>query len=115
MTSGDESYTAQLGDVLRTRDPGALRGFLVLQAGRYGDGRQVAEIQAQSDDEITTLLHRMIVTRPDLEALHADSRSWLAEHGALPPDLPEAIRRRTGRSPGAARQQPAKHRPRRKQ
>ncbi len=115
MTSGDESYADQLGDVLRKRDPGALRDFLVLQAGRYGDDRQVAEIEARSDDEITTLLHRMIVTRPDLEALHADSRSWLAERGSLPPDLPESVRRRTGRSPGATRQQPRKHRPRPKQ
>lgn len=78
MTADDRSYVAQLGEVLRQRDVGALRAFLESQAGRYGDERQVDAIRAQSDAELETLLHRMIVSRPDLAPLHAESQRWLA-------------------------------------
>ncbi len=80
MTADDRSYVAQLGEVLRQRDVAALRAFLEAQAGRYGDDRQVDAIRAQSDVELETLLHRMIVSRPDLSALHSESRRWLARH-----------------------------------
>jgi hypothetical protein len=78
VTADDRSYVAQLGEVLRQRDVGALRAFLEAQAGRYGDSRQVDAIRAQSDAELETLLHRMIVSRPDLAQLHAESQRWLA-------------------------------------
>jgi hypothetical protein len=78
VTADDRSYVAQLGEVLRQRDVGALRAFLEAQAGRYGDERQVDAIRAQSDAELETLLHRMIVSRPDLAQLHAESQRWLA-------------------------------------
>ena len=85
MTAGDRDYVQQLGDVLRRRDAGALRAFLAAQAGRYGDDRQVAAIERQSDDELTTLLHRMILARGDLADLHAESQCWLADHGGVSP------------------------------
>jgi hypothetical protein len=75
------SYAAQLGSVLRRRDAGALRAFLVQSAQRFGDARQVEDVQAKSDDEMEELLHRMIVARPDLEDLHRASREWLFRHG----------------------------------
>jgi hypothetical protein len=78
VTPDDRSYVAQLGEVLRQRDVGALRAFLETQAGRYGDERQVDAIRAQSDAELETLLHRMIVSRLDLAPLHAESQRWLA-------------------------------------
>jgi hypothetical protein len=78
VTADNRSYVAQLGEVLRQRDVGALRAFLEAQAGRYGDERQVDAIRAQSDAELETLLHRMIVSRPDLAQLHAESQRWLA-------------------------------------
>jgi hypothetical protein len=59
VTADDRSYVAQLGAVLRRRDVAALRAFLEGQA-----------------------LHRMIVSRPDLAALHAESRRWLAGHSS---------------------------------
>lgn len=78
------SYPAQLGVVLRRRDPRALRRFLLDSARRFGDTNQVADVEAKSDEEMTELLHRMIVARPDLGDLHRASREWLFTHGIDP-------------------------------
>jgi hypothetical protein len=77
----EPSYVAQLGSVLRRRDPEALRAFLVASATRFGDERQVAEVEAKSPAELEELLHRMIVARPDMKDLHRASREWLFRHG----------------------------------
>ena len=58
-----------------------LRRFLIESASRYGDERQVADVQAKSEDELQELLHRMIVARPDLSDLHRASREWLFRRG----------------------------------
>jgi hypothetical protein len=71
------SYAEQLGDVLRGRDAVKLRRFLVDNARRFGDGRQVAEIEGKSADEMEELMHRMILARADLKDLHAESDRWL--------------------------------------
>jgi hypothetical protein len=68
--------------VLRSRSPSALRDFLVERARRYGDERQVAEIEGRGADDLEALMHRMILARPDLSELHAGSRRWLAAHPA---------------------------------
>ena len=81
MSPREPSYVAQLGSVLRQRDPSALRAFLVRSAERFGDTRQVAEVQAKSPAEMEELLHRMILARPDLKDLHRASREWLFRHG----------------------------------
>lgn len=81
MSTREPSYPAQLGAVLRRRDPRALRTFLMRSAQRFGDERQVADVEAKSDDELSELLHRMIVARPDLQDLHRASREWLFRHG----------------------------------
>jgi hypothetical protein len=75
------SYPAQLGIVLRQRNPEALRHFLIESATRFGDRRQVDDVQAKSADEMEELLHRMIVARPDLRDLHRASREWLFRQG----------------------------------
>lgn len=75
------SYVTQLGAVLRRRDPHALRAFLLTSARQFGDDRQVADVETRSDDEMTELLHRMIVARPDMADLHRASREWLFRHG----------------------------------
>jgi hypothetical protein len=77
----EPSYPAQLGTVLRTRDPVALRRFLLASAARFGDERQVADVQGKSDADMQELLHRMIISRPDLNDLHRASREWLFHHG----------------------------------
>ena len=77
----EPSYATRLGAVLRRRDAGALRSFLLESAQRFGDARQVADVQSKSDDEMHELLHRMIVARPDLADLHRASREWLFHHG----------------------------------
>ncbi len=74
------SYRDQLGEVLRQRDPQALRAFLQQSAERFGDEKQVADVQGKSEGEMEELLHRMIVARPDLEDLHRASREWLFTH-----------------------------------
>jgi hypothetical protein len=80
----EPSYAAQLGAVLRRRDPLVLRDFLVQSAARFGDQRQVQDVQSKSPDELEELLHRMIVARPDLRDLHRASRAWLFERGIDP-------------------------------
>ncbi len=77
----EPSYPAQLGAVLRRGDPVALRQFLLASAERYGDERQIADVEGKSEAEMQELLHRMIVARPDLEDLHRASREWLFRHG----------------------------------
>lgn len=77
----EPSYVTRLGSVLRQRDPTALREFLLSSAAQFGDDRQVADVEAKSDEEMVELLHRMIVARPDLSDLHRASREWLFRHG----------------------------------
>ncbi len=84
MPSREPSYVAQLGHVLRRHNVAALRTFLLQSAARFGDVRQVEDVQARSDDELEELLHRMIVARPDLDDLHRASREWLFRHGIDP-------------------------------
>ena len=55
--------------------------FLLQSAERFGDAKQVADVQEKSEDELEELLHRMIVARPDLDDLHRASREWLFHHG----------------------------------
>ena len=81
MPPREPSYVTLLGNVLRRRDTAALRAFLMQSAERFGDVRQIEDVQAKSDDELEELLHRMIVARPDLEDLHRASREWLFRHG----------------------------------
>jgi len=77
----EQSYAAQLGAVLRRRDALALKQFLLASAQRFGDEKQVADVQQKSDADMQELLHRMIVARPDLQDLHRASREWLFRHG----------------------------------
>jgi hypothetical protein len=76
-----QSYGAQLGAVLRRREPEQLRRFLLESAARFGDDRQVADVERKSEAELEELLHRMILARPDLADLHRASREWLFKHG----------------------------------
>ena len=77
----EASYAARLGAVLRRRDALALKEFLLESAERFGDQRQVADVQGKSDEEMQELMHRMIVARPDLQDLHRASREWLFRRG----------------------------------
>lgn len=71
----------QLGIVLRQRNPGTLRRFLIDNAARFGDQRQVDDLNARSDADMEELVHRMILARPDLRDLHRASREWLFHQG----------------------------------
>jgi hypothetical protein len=81
MPPREPSYATRLGNVLRRRDISVLRAFLIQSAERFGDARQVGDVQTKSDAELEELLHRMIVARPDLEDLHRASREWLFRKG----------------------------------
>jgi tRNA A37 N6-isopentenylltransferase MiaA len=61
------SYAERLGEVLRRRDPRALQRFLAENARRFGDARQVAEIEGKSAEEMHELMQRMIQARADLQ------------------------------------------------
>jgi hypothetical protein len=89
---GDSSYVRELGAVLQQRDPLALRAFLAASARRYGNEREGAEIETRELSEMLLIMHQMIVARPDLQSLHADSQRWLRGHG-LDPDLTGESRR----------------------
>jgi hypothetical protein len=73
-----KSYAAQLGEVLRRRDAVGLKRFLLENARRFGDARQVAEVEAKSPRDVEQLMHRMILARADLQDLHPGSRAALA-------------------------------------
>lgn len=88
----DASYVAQLGATLRQRDPLALRAFLAASARRFGNEAEAAAIEARSPSEMALIMHQMIVARPDLRDLHADSQRWLRRHG-LDPDVTGESRR----------------------
>ena len=81
MPPAEPSYVTRLGNVLRQRNIVVLRAFLLQSAERFGDTRQVDDVQTKSDEELEELLHRMIVARRDLEDLHRASREWLFRHG----------------------------------
>ncbi len=81
MMPREPSHAARLGAVLRLVDARALRAFLIEAAERFGDERQVAEVRDKSDAEMDELLHRMILSRPDLSEFHRASREWLFRHG----------------------------------
>jgi hypothetical protein len=81
MPPREPSYIAQLGEVLRRRNAAALKDFLARSAARYGDARQLADVENKSEAELEELLHRMIVARADLKDLHRASREWLFRHG----------------------------------
>ena len=80
----EASYVEQLAATLRRRDPAALQLFLVQNARRFGDQRQVAEVEGKSREELEELMHRMILARSDLKDLHRASREWLFKHGQDP-------------------------------
>ena len=92
----DSSYKTRLAEVLRLRDPGALHLFLRQSAAGYGDERQVADVEQRSQGEMTELLHRMTLARPDLADLHGESRAWLAVQAGVNPSADRPSRR--GRS-----------------
>jgi hypothetical protein len=80
----EPSYVQQLAATLRRGDPVALQMFLIQNARRFGDQRQVAEVEAKSRDQLEELMHRMILARADLKDLHRASREWLFRRGQDP-------------------------------
>ena len=84
MTERAPSYATQLGETLRRRDPERLRQFLVESARRFGDDRQVTDVESKSPGEMEELLHRMILALPDLRDHHRESQAWLEDRGIAP-------------------------------
>lgn len=104
--SSDLEYKAQLGQVLRRRDPSELHLFLRQSAAGYGDERQVRDVEERSHEEMVLLMHRMILARPDLADLHAESRAYLSGKPAARPGMGPARPDRPARRgrPGRWRQ-----------
>jgi hypothetical protein len=99
----DRQYKARLGEVLRRGDPSELHLFLRQSAAGYGDERQVLGVEERSHDEMAQLMHRMILARPDLADLHAESRAYLSGKPASRPGMGPARRGRPGRRPPRGR------------
>lgn len=90
---GDANYRDELGRVLRLQDISQLRTFLENQARRFGDDGQVASVAQQTDAELATLMHRMILARADLADLHAKSKVMLGTDPASSRRTPGQPRR----------------------
>jgi hypothetical protein len=89
MAEHDESYRDILGRILRSRDPEALREFLLEGEEKFGDPDEDSEVEFLTERELAELMHRMILARPDLKELHAASSQAL---GIKPTQLPGSPR-----------------------
>jgi hypothetical protein len=94
--SNDLQYREKLGQALRSANAESVRAFLLEQARHYGDEEQVNEIASQPIAELTLLMHRMILARPDLADLHAASNAALGTK-------PASLRTRRQRPPNRER------------
>lgn len=64
-------FRSQLDNVLRSKNPEAVRRFLVEQ-GQWDEGRA---------DDVEHAMWMMIAGSPALQNLHAEARDWLMQHG----------------------------------
>ncbi|HEU5347466.1 MAG TPA: hypothetical protein VFU63_02520 [Ktedonobacterales bacterium] len=71
MSDGYPEFRRRLDEVLRQRDPAALRAFLVAE-GQWTD-------KTTTDPEAAMWM--MIATSPALASLREDARHWLLTHG----------------------------------
>ncbi|MBI3978735.1 MAG: hypothetical protein HY331_11180 [Chloroflexi bacterium] len=77
-------YMRRLADALRHRDVAVFRRFLA-ESGRAWPLDLMTD-----EDRLRAVMHRMILTHPDLTELHAESERWLLERRL---DLPPGYRR----------------------
>ncbi|MFN0073717.1 MAG: hypothetical protein ACKVVP_19730 [Chloroflexota bacterium] len=89
---GDLGYRESLGRTLRRGSVSGLRAFLIGQAEAFGNEQHVQAIISQTEAELQTLMHRMILARTDLADLHPLSRAALGMQSA--PKAPGASRPR---------------------
>ncbi len=92
------AFRRDLDAVLAQRDPQALRAFLVAR-GQW---------PADTTMDPVAALWLMIAASPNLTALHAEARAWLAQHGRG--SEADAITGRPG-APPTPRRRPGPHRP----
>lgn len=64
-------FRNQLDSVLRTKDPEAVRQFLIEQ-GQWDEG---------SSNDVEHVMWMMIAGSPALQNLHAEGQNWLMQHG----------------------------------
>lgn len=69
--SGYPEFRRRLDNVLRQRDPTALRAFLIAE-GQWS---------AETTTDPEAAMWMMIATSPALASDHADARQWLMTHG----------------------------------
>jgi hypothetical protein len=70
-TAGYREFRRRLDDVLRQRDPAALRAFLIAE-GQWAQ-------DTATDPEAAMWM--MVATSPALAAQHEEARHWLLTHG----------------------------------
>jgi hypothetical protein len=92
MADDYPDFRCDLDAVLAQRDPAALRAFLV-ERGQW---------PADTTMDPEAALWMMIAASPNLKALHAEARAWLAQHGRG--GEADAIAGRTSGMPSASQQ-----------
>ncbi len=87
-------FRQRLDDILRTRDPDAVRDFLIAE-GQWDE-------DAAGDTEFAMWM--MIAGSPALAKLHAEAEAWLSGHGhAAEADIIAGNRKRSGQHDGRRR------------
>jgi hypothetical protein len=93
-------FRQRLDDVLRTRDPAAVRDFLIAEDQWDKD--------AAGDTEFAMWM--MIAGSPALTGLHAEAEGWLRTHGhAAEADIIMGSRKRQGQQGGSSQQGAGPH------
>ena len=87
-------FRQRLDDVLRTRDPEAVRAFLVAE-GQWGE---------DEEGDIEASMWMMIAGSPGLAGLHAQAEQWLRTHGhEAEAEVIAGSRKRSGQQGGQRR------------
>jgi hypothetical protein len=89
-------FRNQLDAVLRTKDPEAVRRFLIEQ-GQWDEG---------STNDVAHAMWMMIAGSPALQHLHAEAQNWLMQHGYQAEAEMLLERKKTASKPSSAASRP---------
>jgi hypothetical protein len=70
-------YDSQLGEILKTGDVHRFRNFLSQTGHALPDDMMLDLLRVE------TVMHQLILNRPDLSEFHANSKDWLDNHTVL--------------------------------
>lgn len=79
-------FIKEMDRILRMKDPTRLREYLFFLAEAFESG--YAKMAEAGDLGMKITMHHLILLRPTLEDLHAESRRWLLDRGIDPHWIP---------------------------